>query len=420
MNWRLHHTIPVMLLCLGAGLPPDRALQAAEPTDSGAAASARPGYLLGGFRVLPELEVTGYHDDNIYATKRARESDLVTVVSPSINMESLWQRHSLDLGAGALIGRYLDNSDEDYEDAWFKGDGQIDLSDTTQIYAGAGYSYNHESRDSKEGSQQQIDEPTTYDARTLQVGIDQRFGKSLIKIGTTYEALDYDNVGSLYNDDRDRTVNGLGLRLTHPVSDLTQLYAQTILNQRRYEDALDQFGYDRDSDGYNALIGLTQEYPGGHRIEAYAGYLEQEYDDERFDRLREPNFGVDLRWYPTQKTQFTGKLERSINETTEVGSSGYLYTALDLQLDRKLGTDLLGYLNYNTGRAEFQDVGREDTTNTLSLGLKYFMSPQVMVTGSYSYVDNDSNDTNTVSPVTGTYDYERNLFFLTLRARLAP
>jgi hypothetical protein len=43
-----------------------------------------------------------------------------------------------------------------------------------------------------------------------------------------------------------------------------------------------------------------------------------------------------------------------------------------------------------------------------------------MFTGSYSYVDNDSNDLNQVSAASESYDYERNLFFFTLRARLAP
>jgi hypothetical protein len=52
--------------------------------------------------------------------------------------------------------------------------------------------------------------------------------------------------------------------------------------------------------------------------------------------------------------------------------------------------------------------------------VKYFMSPKVMLTGSYSYINNDSNDRNTVVGVSDTYDYTRNLFFLTVKVRLAP
>lgn len=385
-----------------------------------ATAVGKPGYLMGGYLVLPEVEVTGYYDDNIYATRRGKESDVISVVSASVEAESQWERNRLDLGAGASIGRYLDISEEDYEDLWVKGDGQIDLSDNTRIFAGAGYSVNHESRDSKEGSQQQIDEPTTYDATSVQFGLDRQFGSGLAKLGLTHEALDYDNVGTLINDDRDRSVTGLGLRYSHPVAEHTSLFAQGILNRRDYDDSVDQFGYERDSDGYKAEVGVNRNFPGGHRLEAYVGYLAQEYDDDRFSRLSEPSYGFDLRWYPAQGTKVTGKLERASFETTEIGSAGYLYTGFDLQVDQKLITDLVAYLSYNQGLAEFQDVGREDVTRSASLGLKYYMSPKIMITGSYSRVDNDSNDRNSVSPVTQSYDYSRNLFFITLRVRLIP
>jgi hypothetical protein len=415
MKPRLNIGTPMGIICLGVWLLPGHAIFAAD------SAAGKPGYLFDSYRLLPQIEVTGYYDDNIYATKRARESDQVVVISPSLSIDSLWDRHSLALEAGAMVGRYLDNSAEDYEDFWVKGDGQIDLTESSRIYAGAGYSVNHESRDSKESAAQQIDEPTTYDASSLQIGVDQRVGQAgLIKFGGTYEALNYDNIGTLYNDDRDRRVTGLGLRYSRPIADQTLLYAQGILNQRSYDDEHDQFGYKRDSDGYNAYIGLSRESEAGHRIEAYVGYLEQDYDDNRFDHLREPNYGFDVLWYPAAETKVSGKLERSLNETTEVGSSGYLYTGFDLQLDQKLYTDVMGYLNYNNGLAEFQDVGREDSTQTFTLGLKYYMSPKVMLSGSFSHIDNDSNDRNRVSPISGTYDYTRNLFFITLRARLTP
>jgi hypothetical protein len=391
---------------------------AAEPQQAGT--FKKPGFYTENFHILPLVEATAYYDDNIYATKGAKESDQVALISPRIDMESLWETHSLNLHAGADIGRYADNSAEDYADFGLSGDGEVDLTTQSQLYVGAGYSNNHESRDSKEGASQQIEEPTTYDVHSLQLGVKQLFGKISTKLGLTHEALDYDNVGSLYNDDRDRSVNGLGLRVSHPLSQQTQLYAQAIVNQRDYQERQDQYGYVKDSEGYTAVVGITRDFASGHKLDAYVGQLKQDYDDSRFDQVSELNYGLDFRWYPTKKTQLTGKLDRSLNETTEPGASGYLFSAVDLQIDRKLATDFLGYINYTHGLAEYQDVGREDVTRTVSLGLKYYASPWIMITGSYSNIDNDSNDLNRVSAVSGTYDFKRNLLFLTLRARLAP
>lgn len=379
----------------------------------------QPGFYTDGFRILPEIEASVYYDDNIYATKRARESDLVSVISPSVKVNSQWPNHKLDLSGGANIGRYLDISAENYEDLWLDVDGAYDLSDESQIFAGAGLSRNHESRDSKESSEQRIDEPTTYDAQRFQLGFNQMLGLSVLKIGVTHESLDYDNVGTLINDDRDRTVNGLGVRFSRALSSQNQLFVQGVANQRRYDEQRDQDGFERDSDGHNVAIGMNQTYTGGHRLEAYLGYLTQDYDDPRFSRVSEADFGFDLRWHPAAKTKLTAALDRSLNETTEIGSSGYLYTGLDLQVDQKLSTNVLGYLNYNYGLAEFQDVGREDTTQTINCGIKYFMSPKIMLSGSYSHINNDSNDFSLTSSATDTNDYDRNLFFLTLKVRFA-
>ena len=193
-----------------------------------------------------------------------------------------------------------------------------------------------------------------------------------------------------------------------------------MFNTRRYDELRDRDGFERDSDGYKTAVGLIQMYSGGHQLEAYLGYLAQDYDDPRFSRVSEANYGVDLLWHPSAKMKVTAALDRSLNETTETGSSGYLHTGFDLQIDQKLSTNVLGFLNYNYGLAEFQDVGREDTTKTINLGIKYFMSSKLMLSGTYSYINNDSNDLGLVGSARDTYDYERNLFFLTLKGRLAP
>jgi hypothetical protein len=379
----------------------------------------KPGFYTDSFHFLPKADISLYRDDNIYASEQAKVSDLITVVSPSISADSLWQGSSLKLDAGADIGRYSDNGSEDYEDLWLRAEGEVEFTDRQSLYATTGYSQNHESRDSKESSNQELEELTTYDVSNLQVGVKQQFGKTSAKAGVTYEMLDYDNVGStLYNDDRDRSVFGAGLRFAHAVSEPLQLYTQVILNQREYRDRKDQFGYRKDSQGYSAVAGLSRKGSKGDKLDFYLGHLYQEYDDRRFDEVSEFNYGMDIRWYPTKKSQVTIKLDQTLNETTEIGASSYLYRLLDLQLDQKLTRDLLGYLGYSHGWAEFQDVGREDVTQSMALGLKYYASPWIMFTGSYRYVDNDSNDQT--AAVGETYDYERDIFFFSLRARLAP
>ncbi len=401
-----------------AGLVLNTSLLAAG--EGAASTFKKPGFYMDNFRLLPEIEITGYFDDNIYATKQARESDFITQVSPSLAIDSLWDLHRLEFNAGANLGRYTDASSEDYDDYWLNGEGDYELDERHQIYASAGYSRNHEGRDSKESGSLQIDEPTTYDQFEGQLGWHRQAEQSSAKFGVTYEQLDYDNVGSLYNDDRDRCVTGLGLRLSHEVSPASQLYAQGVINQRDYADNLDSYGYAKDSEGFTGLIGITRRFSKGNRIDAYIGRFYQDYDDSRFDAVNDWNFGLDLRWYPASRTQLKALIERTQNETTEIGSSSYLYTDWDLRIDQKLTADTVGYISFNYAVAEFQDVGREDKTQSLSLGVKYYANPWVMLSGGFRRVDNDSNDINEVSPVQESYDFKQNLVFLNLQVRLAP
>jgi hypothetical protein len=391
-----------------------------EPADTTTQETTRPtkpGFYTDDFHILPEAQLSVYYDDNIYATERAQESDIVTILTPQLKITSRWDRHSLKLNAGANIGLYKDNSAEDYEDYWFKADGRYEVSAATRLFGELGYNKKHEGRDSRESSRSG-EEPTTYDIMNLQGGIRQSFGDMTVRLVATYEELDFDNVGDLLNDDRDRRNAGLGLRVSRNLGNRTSLHVQGLLNDRDYE--IEQNGINRDSSGYAATLGLIRNFAKKDRIEAYAGLLSQDYDESSFDTVTAPVVGFNFRWYPSEGYKVAGSLNRSLNETTELGASGYLYTSLNLQLEKKMLTNYVGYVTYTHGIYDYQDMEREDTYNALTLGLSYYMSQHVLISGSYSYYDNDSNDA-ILNPVPGeSYDYQKNLFLLSLRIRLAP
>lgn len=382
----------------------------------------KPGFYTDSFHILPELQVTAYYDDNIYATRQATESDYVAVVSPSLKISSRWDRHNLKLNTGANFGRYLDNSDEDYEDFWFETSGKYVFNENVSLFGGAGYNKKHEGRDSKE-SNQSVDRPTTYDVLSAQLGGRYNRGEYVVRLGMTYEQLDFDNVGDLFNDDRDRTHTGAGIRVTRRFDRQTRFFVQGLFNNRdydiqpSYEDDTDpnnvtRLEYPRDSKGYTADVGMIRTFGAKDRLEAYIGMLSQDYDYSGFSTVTEPHFGVNLRWYPTESYKFTGKLNRVLSETTEELSSGYLYTSLDLQLEKKMFTDYVGYVSYGYGEADYQEISREDESHSFGLGLNYYRSPHVVFSASYSHINNDSNDRD--------YDYKRNLLLFSVKAKLAP
>ena len=413
-----------LLIIGGSGLAlPGLAGAAEDDEDSTDASDAKkkPGYYTESFHILPELQVTGYYDDNIYAPDQQEVSDYVAILSPMVKIKSLWDKHSLKFGAGANLGRYLDNSGENYNDAWAEVDGSVALGDNTSLFGGAGYSHKHEARDSKE-SARITSEPTTYDVTDLRLGMRQGYGDLTLRFAGTYQALDYKNVGEVYNDDRDRTVTGLGARLSKRLDKDLSVYVQAFLNNRDYDEETDQSiaQYDRDSQGYTASFGVTKKFTRNGKVDAYLGWLGQEYDDDRFDRVSTPNFAASLRWYPAESYKLTASLDRTLSETTEEGSSGYLYTRFDTQLDKRMTNNIVGYLSYSYGLVDYQNIGREDVIHSFGLGINYYLSKRVLISGGYTHISNDSNDQTLIPLEPGdTYDYARNLVLVSVKVKLS-
>lgn len=404
----------LLLLISGAVSAVDDATSATESE-----LQKKPGFYTDSFRILPEVQLTAYHDDNVYASQTDTVSDNVAILTPRVTLKSLWDRHQLGFDTGANIGRYQDNGSEDYEDYWLKADGKYEISSSTGLFAGVGHERKHEGRAEKE-SVQSADAPTLYTVDGVQAGIRHQLADYAIRFGLTYEQLDFDNVGDLINDDRDRSVSGLGLRVSKPITELTKWFAQGLMNQRKYDDAQDSAGYNRDSSGYTLAIGASHRLAQGGKVEAFVGLLSQEYEDPAFDRVNDVDFGLNLLWYPMQNLKLTAQVQRQLKETTELGASGYLSTGAELQLEKKLSSKLVGYASYGYNLAEYQQSQREDVANSLGLGLKYFMNNRLLLTLGYSLYSNDSNDQSTSLLPGESYDFDKNLFMLTAKLKLAP
>ena len=142
-----------LILVLAALTTP--AIAAAEPEASTAATGATPkkadnrefpGLPIGTFVALPQVVLSATRDDNIYAQRTDETEDTVYTLSPSLLLQSEWERHELSVDLGADIDRYQDQGSEDVEDWWFGLDGTYELTDHTRIFGGLRHTRDHEDR----------------------------------------------------------------------------------------------------------------------------------------------------------------------------------------------------------------------------------------------------------------------------------
>lgn len=407
--------LTVLVLCL----PPDSAL--AEATEKGQTATPKkPGYHTENFRVRPLLSIRQVYDNNIFGTDEHTRSDWITLVSPQLKVDSSWTRHSLRLRAGAESGSYWEYVDEDYLDYWGSGEGRLDLNGHTQLFGGVGFSYEHEGRDSPDSPAREL-EPTTFTSLHANAGLITNVGNTGYRLGGTYEILDYDDVpgigGPVINDDRDRELTGLGVRVTRQLSKEDSVFLQASYNQRDYDDRFDQFGFQRSSDGYRAALGVIKDWGDDNEFEAYLGVLHQDYDDRRFDTASKLDFGGRLTLVLDEATDIRAELQRSLEETTDIGSPGYLNTSLSAKLQHRLSPRFIPYLNLGYSYYDFLETGREDRTYSAGAGLKYFVTRNTYVVLGASHAYRDSNDKGQFLL---SNDFEKTGVFLNFTALLYP
>lgn len=414
-----------VIALLAAFLLPALNIQAQEAdvtTDETVAQPPADGFVVGGFQLKPDLSVGVVHDTNVFATRTDEVDDEILLIAPSLKLESLWQKHSFNLSAGAQLGRYNTQADEDYEDYWLDMDGQFDYQAAGYVFAGAGISRDHEDRGSPDAIISGT-EPTVYESAHGHLGISHSFGDYNIRFGGTLEKLEYQNSGVLNNEDRDRILAGLGLRGSWKINQQYAFYLQAIGDNREYVDTPDDFGFNRDSDGYRAHAGLQARPSNRTRVTAYLGWLEQRYKDEQFRDVNAADYGFNIITTPAPGVDLQFTLSRSLEETITPLSSGYLYTSLQTRLDHRLSRRLSMFASAAVAESSFQQTDREDYNYGASVGVSFDLGEHYYLAAEYRIDSRDSNiEQEVLNPasIQAPEDFARNQFMLNFGARLYP
>lgn len=201
------------------------AAEESRDIDTGNPATAPAGLPWGSFQLYPSITLSHGLDSNLYGEARNETRGWVTTLTPAVEARSQWTRHGLELSAGADLMRYPAHGAENTDDYWLKAAGHLDLSDSSRLFGQAYARRDHEERGSPESTSGET--PTVYDTRGAVVGLNQRFGDLTVRLGLVRETLDFDTPAGIVgtNDDRDRTLDSFGLRLSYPVATGLSVFA---------------------------------------------------------------------------------------------------------------------------------------------------------------------------------------------------
>lgn len=347
------------------------------------------GLKAGSFLIHPALQVEEHFDDNIFATADNEESDFITAVKPSISVNSNWNRHALTFTADGAIGRYADNSAEDYEDYGLGLSGRYDITHETYIDAKLGYRRDHEDRSSSTDANG--DQPTDIDTTTARLGFTRALGRLKLYLHGALEDLEFGNNTAsgtvIDNSFRNRLQKEAGLKLAYEFKPGTEIFTAAIYNDRDYDSASSP---DRSSDGTRLRAGLTHNITGKLKGEVYAGAIAQNYG-AGFKDINTADYGASLLWNLSGLTSLSADLDRSVYETTSAGVSGYIHTQAGLNLEHAFLQNLIAQTGISYARDNYVGTNRDDDVIKAGaeLGYKPFRGMETILR--YDYANRDSN-----------------------------
>ena len=353
------------------------------------------GIHVGAFNLNPSLDITENFNSNIYATTFNEKSDFSTLITPSVSIQSGWDRDSLGASVSGDISRYARYTAEDTSNFSASVNGRKDIVEGVFINASGGYQIQHEPRGSPNSVNGET--PTEYHLASFSLG----FVKNNAVIGlnadfsvNNFEYFDVTTLGGgapIIETDRNRTEYNFDAKATYEIERGYKAFIRGAGNVRAYDHRFDAGGFQRSSVGYEVDGGAALSVTSKIDAEVYIGYLNQMFDDPRLSNAGGLGFGADVLWNVDGLTSVRGSVSRTVEETIVTQASSFLQTSVSLGVEHELLRDVLLAATLNYAHQEYQSFGRVDNIYGVNLTGKYLLNRYLATSLNVGYSKKTSN-----------------------------
>ena len=352
------------------------------------------GVRLGGFVLRPLLTVSEFYDNNVFASSDDETEDFVTEINPNVILESDWANHSVRLELNAEQSLHASQSDEDVLDWTAAASTRIDVLTDTSVSVGFLYGSLSEERGSADAIGTAA-EPTAYEEMGATIALNQSFNRLSSEVSAGYTELDFDDTslvggGVASNDDRDRSVMEVAVQVGYELVADTIVFLRGTYNVRDYDQEVPVAAVDRDSDGYEVVLGTSFELSSLATGEVFAGYQEQAFEDAGFAPVSNLAFGAAVDWFVTPLTTLRLRADSAIEDTTSGGASSFERRSASVGVDHEFLRNLIASADFEYAEEDFASSTRQDTTYDFELGVDYLINQAFSVGVFYGYEQRDS------------------------------
>ena len=344
-----------------------------------------------GWTIFPRLSVSTIYDDNVFAVpddSPLLEDDVYFVVAPEVTLEANTRRHAFAISSGASIGRYLDQTDQNFNDYFVDMSGRWDVTRTFDITGSFGFSRTQEDQSDPDRSllgvlRQETTEINTFTGDLAAAKEWQRtFARASVGVRrTTFEELDATIVTEVapgvfvpsdetvnVNADRDRYRVPFNFRVGYDVDRDYNVFVNVGYTLVRYDEP------------EQILIG-----PGGLITDVEDG------ESQDFETLS-VRLGTGLDFDRLVSGDFAVGVERRFEDREDAGDDlGFSFDAdLDWTVSPRTTVNFSGSQGFEPATGD--DAGGSALRTRLGLDLNYALTRQISLGGNVAYLRDDRTE----------------------------
>jgi hypothetical protein len=164
------------------------------------------------------------------------------------------------------------------------------------------------------------------------------------------------------------------VRLDYAISPTTALFISATGNQRNYDLAPPDVPIERDSEGYEVLVGANFDVTRLIAGEIGIGYLNQTYDDPATEETSSFAMRTALEWYPDELVTVSFAAARSIDDAGVSGAAAYVANDASIGIDYEIQRNVIVGARYRYSLDEYETIDREDTRWDATFSIDYAMN----------------------------------------------
>lgn len=367
---------------------------------------------LGPFEATPNLEIKEVYNDNLFRQPNARQSSIISSLSPGI---SLVADHSYRVFTLRYAGDYAvfhSSQADNYVDHSFSASARLKLSDRNHLNWNGSHERGHADRGSGLSEGMNVltrKKPDTFARSTLSSTWEYGNNRSILNLDVHLRHLDleYQN-NRRFTQVRDRSVTEISSRLTGRTSEVNRLFGELRFGRIIYKmrpELVSRLDSTETELSFGTRWDLTAKTIG----ELQFGYLSKNF------RAGDRNDGGyiswkgEISWFPREYSELSLSSSRRSTETN--GNGNFLILSqIALHWSHEWTMSLKTQAGLGFTSTDFEASGRADEGFNWSINATYDFKEWVSLSVGYSFAERSSS--------IESFNFDRSRFSLSARLHL--